>query len=69
MRAVGVSLPDASLVWNAFMQMVSKMSEESSTIEHYMQYFLLKHSVAILAKDETHVLQMVQIAYSWITIE
>ena len=62
-RAVGVSLPDASLVWSAFLQLVPKMREESSTIEHYMQNLTSNQaSIAILIHDEVWVLQMIEAA-------
>ena len=59
-RAVGVSLPDASLVWTAFMRMIVPMREECSTIEHCVQNFLLQNSDSILATDEIRVLEMIQ---------
>ena len=36
-RAVGVALPDASLVWQAFMKMLGPIRAECVTIEHFLQ--------------------------------
>ena len=58
-RAVGVALPDASLVWQAFMKMLGPLRAECITIEHYLQQFLLANPNPVLATDEERVMYMI----------
>ena len=58
-RAVGVSLPDASLVWQAFVKMIGPLRAECATVEHFLQSFLLANPNPVLATDEERVMQMI----------
>ena len=58
-RAVGVSLPDASLVWQAFVKMIGPLRAECATVEHFLQSFLLANPNPVLATDEDRVMQMI----------
>ena len=58
-RAVGVALPDASLVWQAFVKMIGPLRAECITVEHFLQNFLLANPNPVLATDEERVMQMI----------
>ena len=62
-RAVKVALPDASLVWQAFLTLISKIREEHASVSYYMQGLLLENADRpTLATDDQRVLELIDTA-------
>ena len=57
---MGVALPDASLIWDAFVRMVEPMKNESDLFRHFMERVYLEEAMTpILATDEKRVLALI----------